>query len=202
MSKPVVSIVIPAYNEGARIRQTVHEVLDYFAANDRFLLKEIIVVDDGSGDDTGEQLAACRDQWQSLVVVTHPQNEGKGAAVKSGVLRASGDIVLFMDADLSTPLRCADRLLDALERGADVVIGSRALRDAKLTRRQPAYRELSGRLFNLFVQFLFLGACGIRSVGSNSSGRQQRKIFFGVCAYPVLHLTWSFFTWPKKQHIR
>jgi cellulose synthase/poly-beta-1,6-N-acetylglucosamine synthase-like glycosyltransferase len=79
MSEPVVSIVIPAYNEGAGIKQAVREVLNYFAANARFLLKEIIVVDDGSLDDTGEQLMACRDWCQSLVVVKHPRNEGKGA---------------------------------------------------------------------------------------------------------------------------
>jgi dolichyl-phosphate beta-glucosyltransferase len=156
MNKPDVSIVIPVYNEAARIEQTVREAFDYFAANSRLLLKEIIVVDDGSVDDTYERLMACRDRCGPLVVVQHLQNRGKGAAVKSGVLNASGDTVLVMDADLSTPLRCAEALFDALEQGADIAIGSRALKDSKLTRRQPAHRELTGRLFNLFVQFLFL----------------------------------------------
>jgi dolichyl-phosphate beta-glucosyltransferase len=155
MSEKGISVVIPAYNEGPRITQTVREVYDYFATSDRFLLKEIIVVDDGSGDDTGDQLAACQVTCGPLIVLSHKQNQGKGAAVKRGVQEASGDTILFMDADLSTPLRYVDRLFDALEKGVDIAIGSRALKDSKLIKRQPFYRELSGRLFNLFVQVSF-----------------------------------------------
>ena len=155
MNKKTISVVIPAYNEGPRIKQTVREVYDYFTASDRFLLKEIIVVDDGSDDGTGDQLAARQVTCGSLLVLRNKQNQGKGAAVKRGVQEASGDTILFMDADLSTPLRYVDRLFDALEKGADIAIGSRALKDSKLIKRQPFYRELSGRLFNLFVQVFF-----------------------------------------------
>ena len=155
MSDKTISVVIPAYNEGPRIEQTVREVYDYFRTSNRFLLKEIIVVDDGSGDDTAGRLAACQVTCRPLLVLTNKQNEGKGAAVKRGVQEASGDIILFTDADLSTPLAYVDRLFDALEKGADIAVGSRALKDSKLIRRQPLHRELSGRLFNLFVQLFF-----------------------------------------------
>ena len=155
MSNTTISVVIPAYNEGSRIRETVREVYDYFTSSDRFLLKEIIVVDDGSDDDTGDQLAACQVMCGPLLVLRNKQNQGKGAAVKRGVQEASADTILFMDADLSTPLRYVHRLFDALEKGADIAVGSRALKDSKLIKRQPLHRELSGRLFNLFVQLFF-----------------------------------------------
>ena len=190
MNKSVVSIVVPVYNEGTRIKQTVREISNYFAASDRFLLKEIIVVDDGSGDDTAEQLTACQDMCQTLVVLRRRQNEGKGAAVKSGVLKASGDSVLFMDADLSTPLRHADRLLDALEHGADVVIGSRALKDSRLIKRQPVHRELSGRLFNLLVQLFFLRGlwdtqCGFKLFRASAGKDIFRRIRISGFAFDV-----------------
>ncbi len=156
MNRHAVSVVIPVYNEGSRIDQTIQEVSDYFAAHGRLALKEIIVVDDGSTDNTSEQLAVCQKTCPALIILKHGQNQGKGAAVRTGVLSSSGTSVLFMDADLSTPLQNIDKLVVAMEKGADIAIGSRALKDSVLIKRQPAYREMSGRLFNLFVQMFFV----------------------------------------------
>jgi dolichyl-phosphate beta-glucosyltransferase len=167
MSRQTLSLIIPAYNEGARIKEAVEEVSHYFSTRNGLKLKEIIVVDDGSEDDTLKQVAACKVTCGSLVILENQQNQGKGAAVKKGVLEASGDSILFIDADLSTPLRCVDRLMDALENGADIAIGSRALKGSNLIQRQPLYRELSGRFFNLLVQLFFVGGfwdtqCGFK----------------------------------------
>jgi dolichyl-phosphate beta-glucosyltransferase len=183
--------------EAEELNRPSARLLNYFAASDRFLLKEIIVVNDGSGDDTAEQLAACQGMCQPLVVLRDRQNEGKGVAVKSGVLRASGDSVLFMDADLSTPLRYADKLLDALEQGVDVVIGSRALNDSRLITMQRFHRELSGCLCNVLVQLFFLRGSWDTQCGFKLFRASEGRIFFVVGAYPALPSMWRFYAWPN-----
>lgn len=190
MNRETISIVIPAYNEGPRINETIREIAHHFSTFNRVKVKEIIVVDDGSDDDTITQVAACKRTCQSLVILRHTQNLGKGAAVKNGVLKASGDYILFLDADLSTPLRCLDQLMDALEDGADIAIGSRAMKDSKLLKRQPLYRELSGRLFNLFVQLFFVRGfwdtqCGFKLFGADIGKRIFSQVRIRGFAFDV-----------------
>jgi dolichyl-phosphate beta-glucosyltransferase len=151
---PDLSVVIPAYNEEARLTSSVERVLEYLRRGTRTY--ELIVVDDGSSDGTAGTVDAMNAAGSGILLVRHPVNLGKGAAVRTGVLASKGDIVLFTDADLSTPISDAETLFRALADGADVAIGSRAL-DRKLVEvHQPLYRETMGRIFNLFVQAILL----------------------------------------------
>lgn len=146
MSHPQLSIVIPAYNEGARIEGALRRVLS--CVETRGWDAEVLVVDDGSRDNT----AAIVHRWMTdnsrLHLIQNPGNKGKGYSVRNGLLQAAGDIVMFTDADLSAPMEEAERLIVALENGADVAIGSRWLDRTRQTIHQPLYRQFFGRCFN------------------------------------------------------
>lgn len=147
---PFLTIVIPAYNEARRLPATLERILDYLDRQD--YAARIIVVDDGSTDGTA---AAARryDQHHRRVEVIENPHQGKGATVRRGMLAAEGNIVLFSDADLSTPIEEVERLLPWFEKGYDVVIGSREGADARRY-DEPGYRHLMGRVFNTLVQLL------------------------------------------------
>ncbi len=147
MGKLIYSIVIPAYNEGSRIAATLQELLGY--ARQRGWEVEIIVVNDGSRDDTAEVVRRWAAEHACIQVLENPGNRGKGYSVRKGMRHAQGEVLLFTDADLSSPISEAPRLLQAIQQGADVAIGSRWLVAELQTRRQPVYRQFLGRLFNL-----------------------------------------------------
>jgi len=118
---------------------------------------EILVVDDGSRDRTVavvEAFGKKKKLGKKLRVLKHPANRGKGAAVKTGALAAKGRVVLYMDADNSTPLSEYEKFRGPLEQGTDVLVGSRAVDRSSVKVHQPFYREAMGRIFNLFVQTL------------------------------------------------
>lgn len=140
------SIVIPAYNETARIDHTLEQVLR--AVRDRQWSAEVIVVDDGSTDDTPEIVRRFAADHPWLRLLQNPGNCGKGYSVRNGILHAAGEIVMFTDADLSAPIEEAERLFAALRDGADVAIGSRWLDRGRQTTHQPLYRRFFGRCFN------------------------------------------------------
>jgi glycosyltransferase involved in cell wall biosynthesis len=144
------SIVIPAYNEGARIAASLDRVLAHI--REKGWDAEVLVVNDGSRDDTIAivQRAAAGDPCVRLL--ENPGNRGKGYSVRNGMLQASGDILLFSDADLSSPIEEADKLFAALASGADIAIGSRWLQSELQTQRQPLYRQVFGRIFNLLLR--------------------------------------------------
>jgi glycosyltransferase involved in cell wall biosynthesis len=146
MAHPQLSIVIPAYNESARIEATLASVLE--CVETRHWDAEILVVDDGSTDST----AAIVQKWMArnphLHLVKNPGNRGKGYSVRNGLLQAAGNIVMFTDADLSAPIEEAELLIEAIDAGADVAIGSRWLDKQKQTVHQPLYRRFFGRCFN------------------------------------------------------
>jgi dolichyl-phosphate beta-glucosyltransferase len=152
VTPPRLSVVIPAYNEAARLPRTLARLDAYLgtASPDH----EIVVVDDGSTDDTAG--VARRSGLASLTVIGYEPNRGKGHAVRRGMLAARGARRLMTDADLSTPIEDLPRLEKALDAGADVAIGSRALPTSNVEVRQSWYREGMGRLFNLFVRALAL----------------------------------------------
>jgi dolichyl-phosphate beta-glucosyltransferase len=144
------SIIIPAYNESARVGATVEKVLAHVAQ--RGWDAEIIVVDDGSSDNTVEIIRSYTEKNPCLQLLQNPGNRGKGYSVRNGMLHARGEVLLFSDADLSSPIEEADKLFAAIAGGADIAIGSRWLRRDLQTQRQPLYRQVFGRIFNLILR--------------------------------------------------
>jgi len=146
MSHPALSIVIPAYNECARIEGTLERVMG--CIQERGWDAEVLVVDDGSTDETVTVVQRWMERHERLHLVKNRGNRGKGYSVRNGLLQAAGDIVMFTDADLSAPMQEAERLFAAIDAGADVAIGSRWLDKQKQTVHQPLYRRFFGRCFN------------------------------------------------------
>lgn len=153
---PRLTVVIPAFNEADRLPPTLIEIYRHLAASPPWLPAEVVVVDDGSSDDTA---AAARSVPAAagvrLEVISHPENLGKGAAVRSGFARSAGDEILLCDADLSTPIDQLD-VLAGSGPATSIRIGSRALDRSLITARQPSYRDLMGRIFNLAVRVVAL----------------------------------------------
>lgn len=168
------SFIIPAYNESSRIRPTFDELLRY--TEQRNWDVEIIVVDDGSRDDTAQIVREYGKSHPQITLVENPSNRGKGYSVRNGMLHARGDVCLFTDADLSSPITEAQKLFDTISAGADVAIGSRWLRAELQTERQPLYRQAFGRIFNLVLR-LFLGLnfadtqCGFKAFRRDAAQR-------------------------------
>jgi len=152
MDKPTYSIVIPAYNEHLRITATLDKILAW-TAEQRWSV-EILVVNDGSRDNTADIVREYAAAHPQVRIIENPGNRGKGYTVRNGMLNARGDMLLFSDADLSSPISEAPKLFDALAAGADVAVGSRWLQSDLQTERQPVYRQLFGRIFNLFLQIV------------------------------------------------
>jgi glycosyltransferase involved in cell wall biosynthesis len=149
--RPVLSIVVPAFNEAARIGNSIREI-DAFMRQSSVSC-ELIVVDDGSEDNTSDIVTQA--QVRGLRLLRNAENHGKGYTVRQGVLAATGTYVLFTDADLSAPIEEASKLFDvAMKQGADVVIGSRAVDRSYIEKRQSPIRETGGIVFNQMVRLL------------------------------------------------
>jgi dolichyl-phosphate beta-glucosyltransferase len=140
------SIVIPAYNEGERLGPSVEKVLGY--VRQQGWDAEIIVVNDGSRDNTAEIVREFAKKYPLVRLVENPGNRGKGYAVRNGMLNARGEVIVFSDADLSSPIEEMPKLLEAVKAGADIAIGSRWLRSELQIHRQSLHRQLFGRIFN------------------------------------------------------
>jgi dolichyl-phosphate beta-glucosyltransferase len=148
------SILIPAYNEENRLPQTLRRVLDW-TARGSFSFLEVIVVDDGSRDGTARVVEEFARDNKCLRLVRNPGNRGKGYAVRHGMLEAKGEWILYTDADLSAPIEELEKLCRAArEQDAAVAIGSRAVDRSLVEVHQPAFRELSGRCFNLVMRMV------------------------------------------------
>ena len=153
VTRPAVSLIIPAYNEGVRIGPGLKAIAEYAAANRLSL--EVIVVDDGSTDDTATLAGALLRSAPHVSgrVIQLPRNRGKGYAVRAGLTAARAPYAVFSDADLSTPIEELPRLLSTLQSGdADVAFGSRALDRSLIGVRQSRFRELAGRAFNVVLR--------------------------------------------------
>ncbi len=151
-SNPKYSIVIPAYNEHARISQALEAVTG--CIRQRGWSAEVIVVNDGSRDNTAKIVQDFATHDPLVRLIENPGNCGKGYSVKNGILHGQGDVVMFTDADLSSPIDEAERLFVAIEEGADIAIGSRWLDRSRQTIQQPLYRQFFGRCFNAVTRFI------------------------------------------------
>lgn len=175
--KPQLSIIIPAYNEEPRIEKSLKSANAYLEKMDKPY--EIIVVDDGSSDKTSDVASG----MGFAKVIKQPRNMGKGAAVRTGMLSAEGDIRIFTDADFSTPIYEIDKVINVINSGADICIGSRAINPDMIKEHQPFYREYMGKVFNKFVQMLLIKGikdtqCGFKGFTADSANRlfSQSKI--------------------------
>lgn len=149
MKKPFLSLVVPAYNEQAILKENLDLIISYLKT--KKYTWEIVVADDGSRDDTSK--IARSFEKKNVKLVSLKQNAGKGAALKAGVLSSNGERVIFTDADLSVSINYLDDILMALEK-TEVAIASRRVKGAVIRRHQPAMRELMGRVFTLLTQIV------------------------------------------------
>lgn len=150
--QPELSVVIPAFNEAERIGPTIKVTSEYLTAAAQSF--ELIVVDDGSTDSTLEVLSKLQSETPELRFISLPGNRGKGAAVRSGVMDAKGDLILYIDADGATPIAELSKLMDAIAVGSDIAIGSRALPSAETKIVSKLHRKLLGRIFNFAVNLI------------------------------------------------
>lgn len=157
--KPHLSIIIPAYNEEARILPTLEKIEAF--SNDRPYSCEVIIIDDCSKDKTYEIAKKFIENKPTYRLFKNLRNEGKGASVRSGMMAANGKYCLFTDADLSTPIEEAIKFLEIAKGAdgkpkADIVIGSRRVAGANVAQRQPFLREFAGRVFSVLVRLMTL----------------------------------------------
>ena len=166
-----ISIVIPAFNEEQRIGTTLDKIRDF--NKEKVFDFEILVVDDGSTDSTVKVVKS-----KNIHVIEQKKNKGKGAAVRRGILEANGDIILFSDADLSTPIYEINKLLPYFDEDYDICIGSRALKDELIKEHQPWYREFMGKTFNKIVQILVLKGIEDTQCGFKAFTKEAAKKIF------------------------
>lgn len=179
-AEPFLSVVIPSYNEEGRLPPTLARIGEYLAEQD--YESEILVVDNASSDRTSEVA-----RQAGATVLAEPRR-GKGAAVRTGMLAARGEYILFSDADLSTPIEEVEKLLAELRAGADVAIASRGLPESNLVKRQPWYRELVGRTGNLLVRMM-----AVRGIADTQCGFKLFPREIARRVFPAQRLTGAAF---------
>jgi dolichyl-phosphate beta-glucosyltransferase len=175
LSVPHLSVVVPAYNEEERLPRTLARLHEYYSAQE--YTYEVIVVSDGSRDRTADLVREFAAEHPQFRVLEYAPNRGKGFAVRTGVEASVGELILFCDADLATPQEETQKLLEHMKQGAEVAIGSRPLRESKLEKHQPLYREMLGRMFNKLVQLL-----AVRGIEDTQCGF---KVFTADAAHEI-----------------
>ena len=155
------SIVIPAYNEEKKISKDIEAVYAYF--KEYSINGELIIVDDGSHDKTFEIANNSSKTYPSLKAITYKPNRGKGYAIKTGILKAVGEYILFADSGICVPYKCANVGMEHLKKGNDIALGSRRTLDNKATIliKQPFYRRLGSKAFNFLIHAVGLIPKGI-----------------------------------------
>lgn len=178
-SELYLSVVIPAYNEESRLAPSLENIYGYLRTQPyRY---ELIVVSDGSRDETAQVARRWQPSDCPLVVIDRKENRGKGYTVREGAAGSSGQFVLFSDADLSTPIEDAGKLLPYLQEGCDIVIGSRSLRESEILVHQPFHREIMGRIFNRLVRFLAVPGIIDTQCGFKAFSRKAVEEIFPRC---------------------
>lgn len=176
MPKPFLSVIIPAYNESKRLPLTLIDIDKHL--DEQEYSYEIVVVDNGSVDDTAEIVRRFIPLINNLRLVEGGENKGKGAAVKLGMLEAKGVWRLFLDADNSTSVVEFNKMIPYFKSGYDVVIGSRAVRGAKSVPNQPLYKRILGKMGNLIIQLFLLPGIKDTQCGFKCFSEDSAKIIF------------------------
>ncbi len=176
------SIIIPAYNEEKKLPQTLKDISGYLSQQDYD--SEILVVSDGSTDETVEVARNLMSQIKNLKILDFEQNRGKGFAVRQGMLKAKGDYRLFTDADNSTSINHVEKMWSYFEKGYDVVIGSRDSKDAKGARQavpQPTWKRFLGNLGNIGIQVVALWGIWDTQCGFKAFTKKAAEDIFKRC---------------------
>ena len=176
-----ISIIIPCYNEENRIKKTLQKLQEYLLKS--ALNYEIIIIDDGSKDNTFEIVKLLSFKNQNIKIIRNKVNRGKGYSVKKGVFSAGNkyEYIYFTDADLSTPIEELEKFIYTIQQGNfDIVIGSRALADSKIIVHQPFYREIMGKIFNKFVKLLCIKDFSDTQCGSKLFKTEVAKKIFSI----------------------
>jgi dolichyl-phosphate beta-glucosyltransferase len=158
------SVVIPAYNEGKKLPNTLPKIYDYLKKQSYDW--EILIVNDGSKDNTADVVKNLSSRIENLRLIDNKENHGKGYVVKQGMLSARGKYRVFTDADNSTSIDHVEKMWPEFERGYNVIIGSRDIEGAKLAVPQPWWRIMVGNVFNLMVQVV----CGLWGIPDTQCG--------------------------------
>jgi len=172
------SIVIPAYNEESKIIATLESIIDFLSKKNYSY--EIIVVDDGSRDNTYHITKNFAEKNKNVLVLKNQKNEGKGSAIKKGVMSAQGEYILFMDADHSTPINEIDKMLSWLESNKHYgfVFGSRYVNGAKILIKEPFLRILLGKIYHYIVKIFILRGVKDYNCGFKVFRKEVAKTLF------------------------
>jgi glycosyltransferase involved in cell wall biosynthesis len=173
---PDLSIVIPAYNEELRLPATLERLAEYLPTLG--LQTEVLIVDDGSRDRTAAVAETFAGKISGLRALSNGTNRGKGYSVRHGMLEATGELVLFTDADLSAPIEESDKLIGALKNGYDVAIGSRALNRSLISTHESPFREFAGIIFNKIVRVVLWLPFVDTQCGFKAFRRERCRIIF------------------------
>ncbi|MEQ1353260.1 MAG: dolichyl-phosphate beta-glucosyltransferase [Candidatus Acidiferrum sp.] len=173
---PDLSIVIPAYNEELRLPATLERLAEYLPTLG--LQTEVLIVDDGSRDRTAAVAETFTGKISRLRVLSNGTNRGKGYSVRHGMLEATGELVLFTDADLSAPIEESDKLIGALKNRYDVAIGSRALNRSLISTHESPFREFAGIIFNKIVRVVLWLPFVDTQCGFKAFRRERCRIIF------------------------
>jgi dolichyl-phosphate beta-glucosyltransferase len=179
MSGPVdVSLILPAFNEAGRIRETIAQAVDYLRS--RGYRYEVIVAADGN-DGTRELVQELGKTDSGIRVIGHPERLGKGRGIREAVALATGDIIGYADADNKVPIQEFDKIAARLREGYPVVIGSRAMSESRIEKYQPLYRQVGSKGFGVFLHMVV----GLRDVADTQCGfkffsNQSAKLIFST----------------------
>ena len=179
MNLPDLAVIVPAFNEEARILPSLQRLQEYYSAQP--YTWSVTVVSDGSSDRTAEIVRAFAAEHPAFSLIEYVPNRGKGYAVRKGMLEVEGKLLLFCDADLATPQEETEKLLSHMRQGADIAIGSRPLRESRLERHQPLHREILGRLFNKAVQLLAIRGIADTQCGFKMFTPEAAREVFSRC---------------------